>query len=461
MTFVSNGAGLDDAEQLANMDYLDWGYGGSQPPLYTWLAHFMAALFGTNLFTLQLVKFGLLASLFVSVFYGLRLLGFSNTVSAAGMLGLFLIPQIGWESQRALTHSVAGTTACGWILLTFAWHMHRQNAVSALLFGLAMAAAPLGKLNATFFIVMVLVTGLSIAPYRKVLLSRLSCITLLGFLLVLAPTAFWMLTHKTSVIARSGKLQIGATGNALLDRLTGAVNLFQSTILFLSVALIVAAFVATIYFARSERLTTPRSAGELFMRRIVLIGLGIVLAGVLVTGASHIKDRWLQPILFLGPAVLACRINRFRANSHAVRDFGIAGAIAALLVPPILSYNLVRGSNSAPYGQLDYAAAYEEITASGPFKVILTDNPQLPGNFRLFDPSLHVVHAETPDPETHLGRPLLVMWLGGANPNERMAELLKRMQISVPAAAVRTTTVPFRTRPDHPPLVVSYFLVQD
>ncbi len=31
VTVVSNGAGLDDAEQLANIGYLDWGYGGSQP----------------------------------------------------------------------------------------------------------------------------------------------------------------------------------------------------------------------------------------------------------------------------------------------------------------------------------------------------------------------------------------------------------------------------------------------
>ncbi len=66
VTVVSNGAGLDDAEQLANIGYLDWGYGGSQPPLYTWITNLAASLLGTSMLTLQIVKFSLLASLFLA-----------------------------------------------------------------------------------------------------------------------------------------------------------------------------------------------------------------------------------------------------------------------------------------------------------------------------------------------------------------------------------------------------------
>lgn len=99
VSFVSNGVGVDDAEQLANSSYLDWGYGGSQPPLYTWITSLTTSLLGTSMLTLQLIKFSILASLFISVFAGLRLLGFSQSVASAGMLGLFLIPQIGWESN--------------------------------------------------------------------------------------------------------------------------------------------------------------------------------------------------------------------------------------------------------------------------------------------------------------------------------------------------------------------------
>lgn len=123
--------------------------------------------------TLQIVKFSLLASLFLSVYGAMKLFGFSRMVASASMLGLFLIPQIGWESQRALTHSVAGTAGCGWALLAFAWHMRARHAGSAAALGAAMAAALLGKFNASFFLIMLIVTGLLMPEYRRILLSSL------------------------------------------------------------------------------------------------------------------------------------------------------------------------------------------------------------------------------------------------------------------------------------------------
>jgi hypothetical protein len=66
LTMISNGAGVDDAEQLAYVGALQWGYGGSQPPLYTWINSVAGSVLGISLFTIYLVKFGMLASLFAS-----------------------------------------------------------------------------------------------------------------------------------------------------------------------------------------------------------------------------------------------------------------------------------------------------------------------------------------------------------------------------------------------------------
>ena len=123
VTLVSNGASMDDAEQLAYAGTLQLGYGSSQQPLYSWIVSVATAVFGVNLFTLQLVKFGLLASMYASVYCGARLLGLARWVAAAGALGIFLLPPLGWESQRALTHSVAGVAGCAWAFFCFAWHM--------------------------------------------------------------------------------------------------------------------------------------------------------------------------------------------------------------------------------------------------------------------------------------------------------------------------------------------------
>ncbi|MCL7996977.1 glycosyltransferase family 39 protein [Brucella sp. 21LCYQ03] len=457
VTFVSNGAGLDDAEQLANISYLDWGYGGSQPPLYTWITSIASSVLGTSLLTLQIVKFGMLASLFLSVFAAMRLLGFSRLVASASMLGLFLVPQIGWESQRALTHSIAGTAGCGWAFLAFAWYMRDRHTLSAAALGITMAAAMLGKFNASLFVVMLIATGLSIAEYRRVLLSKLSFVTIATFAICFTPTLLWMVAHKSSVIARSGKLQIGVSGNLFSDRFNGVVSFVEAAFLFSIVVLAIAGIIALIHAAKRKSPMKPFTAGEVFMHRLLIVGMLIVLAGVLLAGVSNIKDRWLQPVLFLTPAVLASLLSQYRQGSRALKEFAGISVALALVVPPVLAYYLTYGSGNPPYGQLNYQGLYQEMRKDGDFRTILTDNAQIAGNFRLFDPSIEVIHPETPYGAAHITKPALVMWFGDATPNERISQLMHQANFSSPDTGVNTTEVIYLTRPDKH-MTVSYFL---
>ncbi|MDH7789576.1 hypothetical protein QBD00_000459 [Ochrobactrum sp. AN78] len=457
VTFVSNGAGLDDAEQLANIGYLDWGYGGSQPPLYTWITNIAASVLGTSMLTLQIVKFGMLASLFLSVFGAMRLLGFSRVVASASMLGLFLVPQIGWESQRALTHSIAGTAGCGWAFLAFAWHMRSRHVGSAAVLGITMTAAILGKFNASIFVVMLIATGLSVPEYRRILLSKLSLVTIIAFGISFAPTGLWMLAHKSSVIARSAKLQIGASGDLFADRLHGVGSFVEAAFLFSIVALAIAGIIALIHFKERTSPPKPFTPGETFMRHLLVIGMLIVLFGVVAAGVNNIKDRWLQPVLFLLPAATAAWFSHYRTGSNALRDFARVSVVAALIVPPILAYYLTYGSSTPPYGQLEYQRLYDEVKHQGEFKTILTDNAQIPGNFRLFDPSLQVIHPETPFGAANAARPTLVMWFGDATPNERIEALINEAQIKIPETGITTTKIAYKTRPDMN-ITVSYFL---
>ncbi|PRD45097.1 glycosyl transferase [Phyllobacterium phragmitis] len=449
ITFISNGAGLDDAEQLANIGYLDWGYGGSQPPLYTWITNLAALLIGTSLLTLQIVKFGLLASMFASVYGGMRLLGLPRNVAAAGMLGLFLIPQIGWESQRALTHSVAGTTGCAWAFLAFAWHMKSRSALSAALFGLTMAAAFLGKFNASFFLLTLIITAMTIADYRKVLLSRLSLVTAAVSVFCLAPTGLWMLQHKDSVIARSGKFEIGATGDFLLDRALGLMRLFEVSFLFSILAVAIAGIIFIAHRNRKNPAPIPAIPGERFLLRLILVGFAVVFVGVCLTGATNVKDRWLQPVLFLLPASLAYLLHRYRLTDRSLFDFGIASIIVAFVVTPVLAVNLTYGSrNDPPIGQLDYAELFKQVRDAGEFSTVLADFPQIPGNFRLYDPSLKVVHPETPDAASRIVKPLLVLWFGGDQPPEKVTNILQAANIELPSDKIATTELPYRTHLD-------------
>ncbi len=97
---------------------------------------------------------------------------------------------------------------------------------------------------------MLIVTGLLVAEYRKVLLSKLSLVTVLAFAVCFGPTAFWMLAHKSSVIARASKFEIGASGNVFSDRLLGVESLVEAAFLFSILALAVAGVIALIHWRK-------------------------------------------------------------------------------------------------------------------------------------------------------------------------------------------------------------------
>ncbi|MCK1977822.1 hypothetical protein LNK15_12370, partial [Jeotgalicoccus huakuii] len=106
----------------------------------------------------------------------------------------------------------------------------------------------------------------------------------------------------SSVMARASKFEIGASGNLLFDRLMGVESLIEAAFLFSILAIAIAGIIALIHWRKRNAPATPLTTGEKFLRLLILVGLVIVLVGVVATGANNVKDRWLQPVLFLTPA---------------------------------------------------------------------------------------------------------------------------------------------------------------
>ena len=459
LTLISNGAGVDDAEQLAYVGALQWGYGGSQAPLYTWINSIAGDLLGISLFTIYLVKFSMLASLFASVYFGARLLGLSSVVAAAGMLGMFMLPQISWESQRTLTHSVGGTTGCAWAFLAFAWHMKSRSWHSAALLGLGVAAGLLGKFNASFFLVALIAAGLSIPAYRQVLLSRPSIAAVVAFAVAVTPTALWALEHTENLLARSHKFEMNAGGQLLISRLHGEWKLFLNSVLFSGVAL--AFFGAAWWRSRRDAVVVRArwSDGEKFVARAVLFSLGAVAIGVLISGAAEVKDRWLQPVLFLSPLLLAMLLERGIKSDLPLKRFAIVGAILGLVVVPGLAINILyaREGGAPSIGQLDYAKLFAVTRAEGDYRTVASDGPQFPGNLRLLDTSITPVHMEMPNASGRIKFPALFVWSGdGLNP--AVMALIQAAGVATPPANVRQIALSYKFYPDRTK-TVSYVYV--
>ncbi len=306
--FAGTGVSIDDAEQLIYLPHFWMGYGGSQPPLYGWLNTLGAQVFGTTILSLKIVKYLVLFLAVVCVAASVRKLGYPRRTAAAATLGLFTIPQILWESQHALTNSIAALAFSAMMVLALVLLFEKQTALRYIFFGVSAGLAILGKYNDALFLAALLAASLSVPVYRPAILNRWLVLSAGMAILVLLPSAIWSLEHSHSLLGHAHKFKIDrSSGNSLQIWLTGIwdflVAIFDFAIL--PVALIVIAFAVE----RLEPLAWLRAAkpAEQFIGRSLLFSLIITLFLIVVSGTTGVRDRWLIPLLFLLPAYAAMR----------------------------------------------------------------------------------------------------------------------------------------------------------
>ena len=108
---------------------------------------------------------------------------------------------------------------------------------------------------------------------------------------------------------------------------------------------------------------------------------------------------------------------------------------------------MVQQAGKPPIGQLDYASLYRQARSDLDFRAVLSDGPQLPGNMRLFDPSLVPIHYEMPDSLQRIRRPLLVVWFGDKDPPPIVPAMLKAANLDLADARIVRMRLHFLTRP--------------
>lgn len=452
VSFISLGAGLDDAELISNISFWNWGYGGSQPPLYTWLAYGLTKLFGLHFLLLQFLRFGILASTFFAVYIGLRLLRVAKPLAACASLGIFLLPQIGWESQRALIHSVLGAAGSAWSFAAFVWFVQRPNYARAAALGAAFAVAVLGKYNGLIFIAALVLSAGFMPVIRRAVFSRYFVAAIAAAFALMTPALIFMAQHPQSVAERAVKFQANI-GAPILARALGLADLARAGLNFLAPLLVLTLILALIVKLRrrqpahsgAEQNAAAVSAREAnvqarrFIGAVLLCGLLFCAFIVLCSGATHIKDRWLQPLLFLAPAYAVLWLAHWDSSGSKARALGILGIIAACIVPPALYINLYgrAGHAKQPVQNLDYPALYAQLRAHGPLATVLAPDPFYAGNLRLIDPQIKTLFAETPYAAQRLRRPLALLWKGAPQLPPRLAGIAEQAGIeprSLPAA---------------------------
>ena len=388
---LDGGLELDEAEQLILGQRLQAGY-NAQPPLYTWLQIGVFQLFGHNLYALSLLKNLLLFGTYVAVYFAARLVCPDVRSAALATLSLLLIPEIGWESQRDLTHSVLATALAAvtlWLVLELL--AGRTGWRRYLLLGLLLGLGALSKPNYLLFVVALL---LALGSVNRGLLVRPALLLTLGVAVLIAgPYLFWLRDSIPAATASAHKLRSAGAGD-LVTTTKGVLSLARAILAFGGPLLLV-------YFVIFRRLpqwhvteaqSEQRSPHQL-LTRTLWIGLAILLLFLLLIGGGQFKDRWLLPLLFFLPMVLFATGVPGPAGEGRARHYQAVLLAVMLLIPAGLAGRVwlapMTGQYTKPHFPGDLVAASVEQLAPNT-SMVIGENSLIAGNLKQHLPRVFV-----------------------------------------------------------------------
>jgi 4-amino-4-deoxy-L-arabinose transferase-like glycosyltransferase len=407
---VGGGLELDEAEQLILGQRLQVGY-SAQPPLYTWLQIGVFQLFGHTLYALSLLKNLLLFATYLTVYFAARQVCPDARSAALASLSLLLIPEIGWESQRDLTHSVLATTLAAvtlWLVLGLA--AGKDTWPRYLLLGLLLGLGILSKPNYLLFAVALLLALVSLE--RRLLLRPALLLTLGVAALVAGPYLIWLRDSIPVATASVHKFHAAGAWNPAATA-EGLLSVVRAMLAFAGPLLVVYLLV----FRRlPQRLIADAEPRQRRLRQLLLRTLWIVFAIlvllVLVSGAGQFKDRWLLPLLFFLPVVL------FAAGPGGegrARHYQAVLLALLLLIPAALAARVwlapITGQYTKPHfpGEL-LAASVQQLVPDA--SLVIAENSLIAGNLKQHLPRVLVSFPPVDFPLRQLagGGQVAVIW---------------------------------------------------
>lgn len=388
LTITRNGASFDGAEQLITGQALEWGYGRSQPPLYTWMLVAIDQFVPGPLTAEHVLKAGLFIAGYAAIYGTALRIGLGRGAAALAMLATFLMPEIGWQAQTAYTHSTL-VFATGALLLYVYFGLSARSSVwQHVLFGAVAASTLLSKFSAGFLILSMFAGSAFLGEFRAVFWRRRALAGLAVFLVLLAPHAVWSLNHLELLFALKGRFEFDEYTNPIVARAVGFVTYLSAVAIFVG-PLVIAAGIASGWPWRLLRGWTP---GERKLHVVFFAGLCLMALTPLLSGGSDFAPRWPLAAVFYYGIIAASFVDR--VSPRRVAGFAAVCVIVALAFMVAIN---VRSSLPGSRSENDYVALLANIERrTGPIQsVVIADYPVL-ANLRVARPALRLVMDEFP-----------------------------------------------------------------
>ncbi len=347
---------FDDAEQALISTHLTLGYSNAQPPLYNWLQWLFFELLGYSKVAIILLKHLLLFGIYLAIYALAKELSQKSTKALIAVLLSLLLPQLLWQSELMLTHSVLATL-CGVLFFWIVAKIYKNPSWKlALLLGAISAAGFLAKYSFILLPLALLLLWLIDSELRARFRVAYLLLSLATFLLLSSPHLLWIAQHWQEVSH--------TTLAKTIHHKNGFVELFKSILLFLTPLWIAWLFVVQSWPNYLER-RLLRIEGIVLALLVVLVILGL---------ADSFKERWFLPFLTPMPALLASTYNERYLPKLQILGFALLAGILLFFIVRIFFPPRPTNSN-LPIQQLAKILQPKKIQSS---------NLVLKGNFALY-----------------------------------------------------------------------------
>jgi 4-amino-4-deoxy-L-arabinose transferase-like glycosyltransferase len=380
--FVGPALDLDEAEAFWFARELALGY-NPQPPLYFWLQWGFFQIFGEGIAALALLKATLLWGAFSALFVTLTR---AVPVAQAGVavLAMGLLPQVLWEMQRTLTHSVLVFVMSVVFVAVFRQVTVRGRWQDYVALGLAMGFGMISKYNFALLGAGFLGWSLIARERRRIDWGRMAVSAGIA-VAVIAPVAVWALRNRE--VAGGSVYKLGIEEVAVLAAAAeGMFSLTRGLLSFFALAIIA---LGGLWLFR-ERRTAARPDIVRYLAGGSATALAILTVGVLIAGVTEVRDRWLLPVAW--PLVPAAVLWLWPVLSvRQRRGLGIGAGALWVVAMLALPYAALRDPG---YRAADIAGLEAAIAAAGPADgVVVSDLSWVLGNLALRDDGRRLVWA--------------------------------------------------------------------
>lgn len=394
---IPNSLELDEAEQMLLSQWFAFGY-NTQPPFYNWMQYGVTSLTGVSLFSLSLLKCSMLFLSYVFYWLTARMTLKNNSLVVMATLGLLTVPQVVFEAQRDLTHSVATIFAGSLFLYGFFLTLKTPSAVSYAIVGMATGIGLISKYNFALLPAAALLAVLLDSDFRKRLFDWRLLLTIVISIAIVLPHALWFLQHLDRAVDPTLSKMTGDEG--LLSQILAGFSRFIAAMLGIG-GVSVAVFI--VLFAKSLRaVCLASSSWSKIAGRILLIEISAIALMILFAGVDNVADRWLTPLFLIFPLYVCMKAESAEVDVAMPlrQSLAVSGAIMAIVLV-VLAMRAYWGPLLGDYQRLNipydaFARAIRKDIGGEPALIVGYD-PHLDGNMRLLMPDVPVQTYVYPD----------------------------------------------------------------